>query len=142
MLTWMHLFVVGLAFDVAGAVIVVTSLARTTPESIAANVPLHGSPLGWFDASSIISPTPLPNLARSIARQAAEARLGIVLLAGGFTLQAVAYLFPHPRSGFQTSAQRLSAVAILVLSWIAAALVHKVYVPWSAKRAFERATAL
>ncbi len=128
MLVWTHLLITGIGFDIAGAVIIAWSLASTTAEKIARDIPIHGMSFG------------LPQLALGSARQRAEARLGIFLLGTGFLMQATSYFFPHPRSGLHTTAQRLIAVSFIVCTWLIAYVAYKLYIPRATDRTFSRAS--
>jgi uncharacterized membrane protein (DUF485 family) len=120
----------GIGCDIAGAVIIAWSLAATNASKISHDVPIHGMSSG------------LPHIALRSASQRAEARLGIMLLVGGFLLQATTYFFPHPKSSLHTTPQRLIGVGLLVLAWILATITYKVYVPWSAQRVYDQAQRL
>jgi hypothetical protein len=126
-LTWTDVFLAGIGLDVAGAVVIAWSLAATTAEKLSHDIPIHGISFG------------LPHMALGSARQRAEARLGIVLLGGGFLLQGLAYFFPHPRSSLNTNMQRLVGLGILVGAWVMAIIAYRMYVGWSTARTYDRA---
>jgi hypothetical protein len=130
--SWGDFPVVGISFDICGAVILAWSFSAKTPWRIREEIP-----------RSVVSPTtlgtitvPFPQgLARSMARQRAEARLGVVLLVLGFLCQAVYYFFPHTAM-LETGTERLIAL-LLALFPVALAIVGmRVYVPRSEHRTF------
>jgi hypothetical protein len=126
-LNFAHLAVAGIGCDIAGAFSVAWSLSANSPERISRDIPMIGMAFGT------------PEIARAAARQRAEARLGIFLLVGGFLLQGLVYFFPHPRASLHTWAERGIGLAILVIIWIVAAIIYRLYVPWDERRTFDRA---
>jgi hypothetical protein len=85
-LTGAHIAITGLAADVAGAVALGLAFATKRPEAIRSEVPRAVGGTGMFDPDVISVGFP-QELAYSLIRQRAEARLGLALLVGGF-LQA------------------------------------------------------
>jgi hypothetical protein len=126
-LTWADVPIVGIGFDIAGAIIVAWSLSANSAEKISKDVPIHGISLG------------LAPIARGSARQRAEARMGIVFLVGGFLLQATAYFFPHPSASLHSWHERAAGCLLLLVTWVIAAAGYRLYVPWSAERVFDTA---
>jgi hypothetical protein len=129
---WGQFVIVGLGVDIAGAVVLGLAFATKDPERMRDEVP-----------SSVAAPTTpghvsiaFPQaLLESMIRQRAEARLGLLLLVGGFLMQAA--------SGAAGSA-RLSgpeigvAVVAVGFSWVLAVAAFKTYVPWEARRVTAR----
>jgi hypothetical protein len=107
-LTWAHLVIAGLAADVAGAVALGLAFATKRPEAIRTEVPKTVAGVGLMpEYVSVRFPQ---QLAYSLVRQRSEARLGLVLLVGGFLLQAAGPFF---RLGsLTTTAERWAAVAV------------------------------
>ena len=68
--------------------------------------------------------------------QRSEARLGLILLVAGFLLQAAGPFF-HLGS-VTTTAERLSAVAVVIAVWVLALVAWHTYVPWDENRTRER----
>jgi hypothetical protein len=131
--SWGDFPVVGISFDICGAIILAWSFSAKTPWRIREEIP-----------RSVTAPTttgfiaiPFPQgLARSMARQRAEARLGVVLLVAGFVCQAVYYFFPHTAI-LETGTERIIAL-LLALFPVAVAIVGmRLYVPGSERRTFE-----
>jgi uncharacterized membrane protein len=70
-----------------------------------------------------------------MARQRAEARLGVVLLVAGFVCQAVYYFFPHTAI-LETSTERIIALLLALIPVAVAVIGMKLYVPRSEHRTF------
>jgi hypothetical protein len=90
--TWADLQVVGIAFDIAGALILAWSFSAKTPWKIREEIPRSVAAATTPGSITIAFPQ---GLARSMARQRAEARLGVALLICGFLIQAAYFFFPH-----------------------------------------------
>jgi hypothetical protein len=71
-------------------------------------------------------------LAYSLIRQRAEARLGLVLLVGGFLLQAAGPFFNL--GSLTTTGQRWVGLMLATVVWLLAFAAWKLYVPWAEDR--------
>jgi hypothetical protein len=138
-LTWAHVAIAGLATDVAGAVALGIAFATKKPEAIRAEVPkvLGGSALF---APEIVNVSFPQQLAYSMVRQRAEARLGLVLLVSGFVLQAAGSFFNL--GSLTTAGQRWAGLILAAGLWLLAFAAWRVYVPWDERRNIERMEAL
>lgn len=132
--SWADLPVVGNAFDICAAVVLASSLWGKTawkirqeiPRTIAVSVPYGGN-----------AEAPFPQgLAKSLARQSAEARLGVRLLFVGFTIQALYYFFPHPGT-LATWVERGMALLLAMTAPTVAFIGMKRYVPGTAQAIYE-----
>lgn len=132
MFAWADLAVVGIAFDISGAVTLAWSLWGKTAWRIRQEIPRTIHVSVTYDETEI----PFPQgLARSLARQAAEARLGVTLLVGGFAAQAVYYFFPHVGT-LATWPARGIAFGLALAAPTTAALGMKRYVPKVERRIY------
>jgi hypothetical protein len=133
-LIWPDLFVIGVGLDIAGAIALAWSFAVKNPAEIAHEVLL---PTRTYDRLG----KGFGKLGQSLARQRAEAHVGLALLVAGFLLQLIAYLFPHDTSGFHTWRERGVALVIVAVEWLAAFAVWKLYVPRATSSSFAGAEA-
>jgi len=136
--TWAQLVIAGLAADVAGAVALGLAFATKRPEAIRHDVPTTVTGFG-IDVIHITVRFP-QQLAYSLVRQRAEARLGLVFLVGGLALQAAGPLFDL--GSLTTTCQRITAVLLALLIWLLAVVGWKLYVPWDENRTRQRLDAL
>jgi hypothetical protein len=122
---WADFSIVGLACDVAGAVVLALSFSVKRPERIREEVPQSittGTTVGFITV-------PFPQaLAESMARQRAEARLGMVFLVAGFAMQATVYFF-EPASHLSGLEQQLAAGALILAAWVIAFVGWRLCVP-------------
>jgi hypothetical protein len=72
-----------------------------------------------------------------MARQRAEARLGLALLVAGFGLQAVGFL-AAPSLGLHGAAELLTAGVLVAGVWAGFVVAWKTYVPWDERRTIAR----
>ena len=138
-LTWAHIVIAGLAADVAGAFALATAFATKRPEAIRSEVPKQVQGTSFFDPE-IVSVAFPQRLAYSMVRQRAEARLGLVLLVGGFLLQATGPFFNL--GSLTTADQRWTGFILAVVVWSLAFAAWKVYVPWDEGLGKKRVDAL
>lgn len=129
-LTWEHFGVFGLSLDIAGAVILAWSFSTKTPAAIREDVPEQVGGLLSASGTEIDFPQ---GMSRSLARQRAEARLGLVLLSAGFAMQAVIYFAPASGPISNPNEIMLAAIAALCAGVIAV-VGMKTYVPWDEGR--------
>ena len=128
-LTWAQLVITGLAADVAGAVALGLAFATKRPEAIRKDVPKTVGGMSFDPYVSVGFPQ---QLAYSLVRQRAEARLGLAFLVGGFVLQAAGPFFDL--GSLTTAGQRVAAVLLALLVWLLAVVAWKLYVPWDENR--------
>ena len=132
--SWTQLAVTGIGADIAGAVILALSFSAKSPERMREEVP-----------TSVVVPTtpghigvPFPQkLAHSMARQRAEARLGLALLVAGFAMQAAVYFF-DPDAQLASSGEKLLALVFVVCAWLLALVGMFTYVRWDERRTIDR----
>lgn len=118
------LSVVGIAADIAGAVILALGLSFKRPERMREEVPRRVS--APTTPGNIAIPFPQAQI-ESMARQRAEARWGMALLVFGFLMQALVYFFES--SGRLTGGrERIGAALLGILVWLVAWVGVKTYV--------------
>lgn len=130
-LIWSDWFVAGVGADIAGAVALAFSFATKNPADIAQEVLLPTRTWARIERG-------FGKLGESLARQRAEAHVGLALLVSGFVMQLVGYLFPDGH-GFNSWRERGVALAFVLAEWALAAVAWKVYVPRITARTFGRA---
>lgn len=135
--TWAHLGVIGLAADIAGAIVLGLSFSAKQPAQIRAEVPKAIS--SGFALGALNLPFP-QKLAESMIHQRAEARLGLVLLVGGFCLQGANLVFNL--GSLTTSGPRYAAIPAVLTTWLVAYVAWLTYVPWDARKTERKMDAL
>jgi hypothetical protein len=115
-------FVAGVGADIAGAVMLSWSFVVKRPRDLAEEILLVTRTWGRLEQG-------LAAFGHSVARQKAEAHVGLAFLAGGFVLQLFGYLMGDGGT-LETTRQYVAAGVIVAAVWLAAFVTWKLYVPW------------
>lgn len=89
-----------------------------------------------FAVGVLIVPFP-QGLARSMARQRAEARLGLALLVVGFLCQGIYFFLPHDAM-LTTWCERITALLLAAIPFVVTVIGMKWYVPRDERRTLEQ----
>jgi hypothetical protein len=133
-LSWSDVAAVGLALDIAGALILVAALITKSAALIAKEAP-ETVYAGGFEPEFAVAVMP-PEVREGLCRQHAEARVGGPVLALGFVLQGAALFLPS--DSLDTTSERLVALALVAVVLVGGYVtLWRVVVPSLARRTLE-----